>query len=64
MDKCHRCGCPLPPETAIETRSNSFYVLMCAPCSTNTDEGSRMTTVVVLGAAAAALAAIGVMILM
>jgi len=59
MDKCHCCACLLPPGTALETRSEGVYVLMCAPCSTNTDEGSRTTTMVVLGAVVVSLLRLG-----
>jgi hypothetical protein len=63
MNKCHRCGCHLETGTALETRSEGVYALMCAPCSTNTDEGSRMTTVLVLGAVAVAAAAVGAIVI-
>jgi hypothetical protein len=63
MNKCHWCGCHLETGTALETCSEGVYVLMCAPCSTNTDEGNRLTTVLVLGAVVVAAAAVGAIVI-
>jgi hypothetical protein len=49
MAKCYRCGCSLPPGTAISTkvlkgfkgRRKNGYVLMCAPCSQATHEDNK-----------------------